>query len=360
MNWIALKDQTVGVNRPNGLDSLMCGTISDDAVIPRGTLMVEFQSDQRGSTQQMLSYGACHPWASGLILSLDGEGSVRMEHWVGHQRRDFVVDAGLLTANRSILVTYRWNSPARTGLLVVNCNNGRPPIIQEIKDPIPFSYRDVARITTDFDHARIGPSTAFVAIADCEMPIGPMPTLTANTLIETPSGSKRLADIKRGDHVVTFAKKVAQVRWSGSMVLPSRGRFQPMKMRAPYFGLSGDLTVASHQKLRLTGVAVDYLFDTDSVTAQAGDLFGGHAVRIANHELTQNYHQLVLDHPAPLRIAGIAIDGLHADTALGSDLMFRNSILANTPKELIPQRKHRSPLLIQAYEAHTLRRHLAA
>jgi hypothetical protein len=42
--------------------------------MPCGTLMIEFASDPRGGVQTILDYGSSHPWAVGLVITLDNAG----------------------------------------------------------------------------------------------------------------------------------------------------------------------------------------------------------------------------------------------------------------------------------------------
>lgn len=54
MSWIGLRDNVGGVFSPIGLGRANRAPFGLDAVMPRGTLMLEFASDPRGGVQTLL------------------------------------------------------------------------------------------------------------------------------------------------------------------------------------------------------------------------------------------------------------------------------------------------------------------
>ena len=66
-------------------------------------------------------------------------------------------------------------------------------------------------------------------------------------------------------------------------------------MRAPYFGLTGDICVARNQRILLSGPDIEYLFGEDHVLARAGDLVNGRSARLTMTQATRVYHQVLLD-----------------------------------------------------------------
>ena len=360
MSWIGLRDGFEGVFSPAGLGRATGEQVQPDQVLATGTLMIEFSSDPRTGVQTIVEYGACQPWAAGLVIQLTASGQLTLEQWQGLDRKTFTLDTGLVSPSDSILVTYSWDAPSRKGVLAIDVSDGGPLLYLDLTAPLPMSMRDGLRIMADRSHCRFGEGVKFAAIANEVVPIGVMPGLAPQTMVMTPGGFTPVAELRAGQIVTTADGRSAQVRWCGHATLPARGRFAPMVLRAPYHGLLADLTVAPDQRVRLKGSEVDYLFDTPTVALRAGDLLGGSGARRAQCGKTQVYHQVLLDRAAPMRIAGMVVEGLDI-TGLRRDAGLRaHTILRQMPAELLPACMAGRVPVLQSYEALTLRNLLAA
>lgn len=359
MSWIGLRDATTGVFSPMGLDQLDRVPFDLNAVIPRGTLMMEFASDPRGGVQTLLNYGSSHPWAAGLTLTLSGNGMLVLTQWQGDQRREHKLATDILTVKPSVTVTYTWDAPLRRGVLAIEVGDS-VPLFAELVSPLPMSMRDGVRMMADTRHCAVNSGATFVAIADDVMPIGVLPTLGENTMIQTPKGAVAVSKLRVGQMVMTAQGGTAQVRWCGSAILPARGRFAPLTLRAPYHGLLCDMTVAPNQRLQAAGSAVEYLFGTDTVAMRAGHMADGLSVRPAACGQTYQYWQVLLDRAAPMQIAGLVFEGLDVTGVRLDPSLRQHSVLANLPPELVPMQKGIEVPLLQSYETLTLRSILAA
>ena len=112
----------------------------------------------------------------------------------------------------------------------------------------------------------------FVAVSDQVEPVGPMPGLSGAARIRTTKGSVAANKVRPGGLVQMHDGDIAQVRWCGSVDLPARGQFQPLRVRAPYFGATHDVYVAAEQRMLFSGSEVEYLFGEESV-ARLGATF---------------------------------------------------------------------------------------
>ncbi|MFT5065185.1 MAG: hypothetical protein ACJAXK_001459 [Yoonia sp.] len=359
MSWIGLRDNVGGVFSPIGLGRADRAPYDLDAVMPRGTLMMEFSSDPRGGAQTLLDYGSSHPWAAGLTLTLGGNGTLRLTQWQGDQRRVHKLATDVLTVKPSVTVTYTWDAPLRRGVLALEVGDS-VPVFAELIAPLPLSMRDGVRMIADARHCAVNSGATFVAIADEVMPIGVLPTLGGDTMIDTPKGAVAVSNLRAGQMVITALGDTAQVRWCGSALLPARGRFAPLTLRAPFHGLRQDMTVAPNQRLQAAGSEVEYLFGTDTVAMRAGHMVDGQSVRPAACGLTYRYWQVLLDRAAPMRVAGLVFEGLDV-TGVRLDASLRqHSVLAPFPAELVPMQKGIEVPLLQSYETLTLRKLLVA
>ena len=360
MSWIGLRDKVDGVFSPAGLSRPTRAPFDLNAVLPVGTLMIEFASDPRTGVQTIVEYGSCHPWAAGLIIQLTASGRLSLEQWQGQDRKRFSFETGLVSPSGSVLVTYSWDAPRRKGVLAVDVSDGGPLLYLDLLAPLPMSKRDALRIMADHSHCRFGDGLCFAAIADEIVPIGVMPGLAPQSLVSTPQGYMPVAELRAGQIVHTANGSTAQVRWCGAATLPARGRFAPLVLRAPYHGLLADLTVSPDQRLRMNGAEVDYLFDKPTVAVRAGDMRDDRGVRAAHVGKTHTYHQILLDRAAPMRIAGMVVEGLDI-TGLRRDPALRShTILSQMPAELLPACMGGRVPVLQYYEALTLRKLLAA
>ncbi len=360
MSWIGLRDQKGGVFSPVGLGRMDRAPFDLNAVLPRGTVMFEFASDPRGGDQTLLDYGATHPWAAGLKLTLCADGTLSLTQWMGAQRRVYRVATNLLSVTPSITVSYTWDAPLRRGVLAVEAGGASAPILAELPSPLPLSIRDVMRLMSDRHHCRINSDARFLAIANDIMPICVLPKLGGATLIQTPKGALPVSKLRMGQMVTTATGDTAQVRWVGSAELPARGRFAPLMLRAPYHGLRHDMVVAPDQRLRARGPEVEYLFGTPHIAMRAGHLVDGVSVRAASSALVHRYWQVMLDRPASLAVDGLVFDGLDTSTIQADPALRAHTVLAHLPPELLPSFSRPAVPLLQSVEALTLRKLQAA
>ena len=356
MSWIGLRDARGGVFSAVGLGRVDRTPFDLNAVLAHGTVMFEFASDPRVGDQTLLNYGATHPWAAGMKMTLGADGVLCLSHWTGAQRRVYRVATGLVTVTKSITVSYTWDAPLRRGVMVVEATGLTAPIVLEVPAPLPLSVRDAMRMMSDRQHCAINSNLRFLAIADEVMPIGVLPTLGGATLIQTPKGGVPVSKLRAGQMVTTASGSTCQVRWVGSALLPARGRFAPLTLRAPYHGLRHDMVVAPDQKLRARGPEVEYLFGTAQISMRAGDLEGGVSVRAASSALVHRYWQVMLDRPEPLAVAGLVFDSLDIGAIQTDPSLRTHLVLANLPPELLPGDNHNAVPHLKSYETLTLRK----
>ena len=100
----------------------------------------------------------------------------------------------------------------------------------------------------------------FAALATDIAPIGPMPTLHPQTPIATANGYCAAGDLQRGDTVLTNSGDIVPVLSIVRSRFPARGSFAPMRLHAPYFGLTQDIIVGAEQRLVMRGSDVEYNF----------------------------------------------------------------------------------------------------
>lgn len=140
----------------------------------------------------------------------------------------------------------------------------------------------------------------------------------------------------------------------GACARVALGPRAPVRLRAPFFGLAGDLLVAPELRLLLAGPAVEYLFGTDEVLAAAGHLTDGGAALRDRSAGVVRFHQVLLDRHAVIRVSGGWMESLFAGD-LGADPALRSSsILAGMDPAEVPRHRVYARRTLKPYEVATL------
>ena len=367
MSWIALRDKIGGVYHPTGLEmqdrraaniAVPAPKSSPDpnAFLPQGTLMAEFRYDPAPTRQNLLRFAIRDPWQSSLTLCIDPDGSLNLLQGQAERSTCVRLEAGLLATEETVIATFVWDAPVRKGVLTLRLPDQNHFLMTEIADPIPLCYRDVQMISQPSQQARISQSLRYLAISDAAEPVGPIAAIGPGAAIETPRGFVPISQIRLGQTVSTLNRGEMQVRWVGSQLLPARGRYAPLVMRHPYYGLRHDLLIAPEQRLCLKGSKVEYMFGAEEVAASVLHLADGKAITTAAPRLTQRYFHIVLEEPAVISVSGAAMESMDPGPILNEPALLPYSNLQEVPMELLP-RATASPIpVLRGYEAISLAR----
>lgn len=223
----------------------------------------------------------------------------------------FETDAGFLFSGEPLLLHYSWDRLGKTGQLVLTNTQTGTRIAAHTGSIAPDSLAEIVPETP-------GPmvSVSYAGVANHPLPDRPLPGIAGDTRIQTPKGPTRVADLQPGMCILSQMGEEQTIRWIGQTDVLARGPTSPIRLRAPYFGLTEDITVSRNQKLLLTGSEVDYLFGEEQVLALVEDIRRASAAQIClEHPMVTTYHVLLDDHDCLL--AGRCA----LDTALLSDVL---------------------------------------
>ena len=354
MSWVGLWEQSGGTYSPAGLGQASRRVVDINGILPTGTLMMQFALMPAETEQTILSYSADAPWASGVEIGVDPDGRIRLTQWQGNCRTVETLATGHRGRARRMTLSYSWNAPARTGVLSVEIGDTGQHFFKNLHGPLPLSLRDAVRLMADNRTTWFGKRTVFAAIADHVVPIGPLPTLSGQTMIATPDGMRALSHLKAGQLVTLADGDQAQVRWVGSLELPTRGRFAPVKLHAPFYGAIRDLVCAPDQRLHLRGSDVDYLFATPAVACDVGHLTDGVRPLQPPPGKTMRYWQLALDRCAALRVGGLDLETLDVARIMNVPKLREHSVIADVPEELLPTAFDSDVPILRGFETRTL------
>ena len=297
MSWLAIWDGrtlTQVDRRARGAD-LSQGTIRFEMTL-RGEIQVPviLWQGRTGTARDLRIF--CHP-----------NGSVCVEQG-GFL---FETDAGFLFSGEPLLLHFTWDRLGRTDqLILTNTQTGARTAMR----PGSHAPRSLAEIVPETPGPMV--SVAYAGIANHPLPETPLQGLERTTLIATPTGPVAVGDLRPGMQVLTSTGTEQTVRWVGTADHLARGRAAPIRLRAPYFGLTQDITVTRNQRLLLTGCEVDYLFGEERVLARVEDIRRANAAQIyLEHPTITICHVLLDDHDC-LMAGRCALD-----TALLSDVL---------------------------------------
>ncbi len=362
MSWVGLRDRQRGFFNEAGLGQASADPVDLNGILPKGTLMMSFSvsADQVGRSTMLLRQKSTSPWLSAISFDLGENGEILFQQKSGDRTCVAVLPAKLSSRIAEVILTYTWNAPARTGMLSIENGDTGDFFCVSVADPLPLSLRDAVMLTRHPDGCELTSCYDFLAVADHTIPHGPLPSLTAETFVSTPTGQLSVSRLRQGDLVITEDGLTAQVRWAGSLNLPCRGRFTPLTLRAPFFGAYRDLQVASHQRIELSGTEVDYLFASDRVSVRVGDL-PSHVLRpTATNRFTKTYFQVLLDRDASLGIGGLSVEPLDVTTLSQNQELRSLSILRDLPAEMMPSARFKGSPKLKNLETMTLCHLMAA
>ena len=360
MSWIGLRDQSTCDFRAGGLGQAFKDARDPESLINKGSLLLEFVAVPGDHDQILMNYRSTYPTPSRIQLRLDLEGTLTFRyHRDGHE----VVHAlatGFVARSTSVTVRYTWDVKTDTGALSMDVEETGETHFTAFDGILAMTMRDAVRLFVDTTKSEFASDIKFAALADHVMPHGALPTLLPGTKVKTPHGQKTVGDLMVGDLLVTPDGRTAQVRWSGEVELPSRARFSPLRICAPFHNARGDIICSHDQQLRMTGNVVEYLFATDQVSACVGHLQYGIARAGSAKLQTVRYAQFILDTPAAVDIGGVLVEGMNIDQLRDQPEMKAHSLLSDLPAALFPTKSPAAPPLLHGYEAINLSNSQAA
>lgn len=359
--WIGLTDRTAARFHPGGLLARDPAPLLGPAdLLPRGTVLLETGTAAPNRPQMLLSYHHLHPWERGLALHELPDGSVVLVVTQGGRSTHTVVHHGQMGQGHRLRITYVWDAPARVGHLSVKVLGTGLHYLHPIANPLPLSLGDLQALFTHPQAYDLDSHVTYAALADTPQPVGPMPSQAPGTPILTAQGYRPIQQIRRGDLVRTPQGELLPVLANLSATMPAQGSFRPVRLRAPYFGLQKDITVAPDQRLCARGSDVEFLFGSPAVLLPAQHLVNGTYARFAETGPLATWHQLLLPRAAGLIAAGVTLQSLYLGRMRRRPDQIAASLLAGYDRARLPEHARPPFPVLRPYEAITLLQHRAA
>ena len=222
---------------------------------------------------------------------------------------------------------------------------------------MPLSLTDIRGLMQGRSDQTFASDMIFAALSDQIEPIGPMPAILPQTPMATPWGYKPVGSLRRGDTVSTRDDGVVPVLQQVSRRVPARGSFQPIRLRAPYFGLRQDIIVGPEQRLIIDGPEVEYLFGQEAVLVAARHLVNGFAAHAEPCGPVITYAQLLLPKHETMIAAGTAVESLYIGRARRDVNLLSGSVLHGFDRSLLPEHPKPAHQVLRWHDAiHLARR----
>lgn len=359
MVWLAKRNALFSaLSGPSHFPSIaLAGSCASDLdVLDCGSLIIETTIDQAKPAQSpLLDCKIAGAADSQFTLTVDRNGNTSVYHQVGGtiSRLNLAGDA----TQTQLRITFSWNVPKNMALLSVEAPQNGYLCQAETNAPLPMPLEIIDTLLTQRPPAHISTDITFLGVSRQVEPVGFVPSIAKQSLIETPIGHLPIEELRRGDLVTTLDNGPQPIRWICERRVPTRGLFQPFRLRAPYFGLHQDILVAPEQRLFFESTEIEYLFGTESVLVEARHLANNVNV-IHEPALIDSIHlyQLLFDNHEIITVSGCQMESLFVGKIADNPEVLKSTLLANLPPSECPYHTNLARPLLRSYEAMALQK----
>lgn len=363
MTWLALCDfatplfsrEGLGRRTPANTDATKLGDF-----LEIGTFVIEgrFEPDDAGH-HRILSHHRPGERPLHFEVTISANEGVKVQFSDGEDRQVHRVSSNIEGSQDTVRVTYSWDLTKRWGLLSMeNLDSGGLNQV-ELESPLGFRFDDIEQMSLRAGKKASDNAVSYFGFSSGIEPVGLSACIAPHAPVETPEGPKMIDQLKPGDLILTEDHGEQPVRWVGAREVPARGYFQPIRLRAPYFGLTRDLMVAPEQCLLIGGAEVEYLFGEEEVLVEARHLVNGISALWEKTGPTIRLYHVLLDRHEVIRIAGCQLESLYIG-ALGTDVaLLQTTMLRGIAPEEVPFHAGSARPILRNYEAMTLQSVLA-
>lgn len=353
MSWFALLDCE---NRApwlrDGIEDVLAAR--PRACVPRGSVLLETRLSPHARPQTLIAYRRSDQSTVGFSLMSTPHGSVVLVMSQGDDVVHEVVERGREARTDTLQVTISWDVSHQIGRMVVARPETEHVLIRHFRLTRAPLLTDLAALARPQGQTDIDPDVIFVALSTEIEPVGPTPTLSPSVPLETAHGVRLATSLRQGDVVRVADGTLVPVLHAIRREVPSLGSFRPVRLRAPYFGLTQDVVVSRHQRLLVSGPEVEYLFGREEVLIPASALVNGYAGHFEPAPRFVTYHQLLLPHHDAVRTPDAALESLYIGRMRRDKELLAASVLGDAPRALLPEHHRAGYQVLRSFEAITL------
>lgn len=359
MAWIGLRDKKRSLFDTRGLGPDRGQTAFDlNRGLTRGTLLIETETSASSRPLPILRFTGSG--GLGLHLHVLPGGALVFVLTQGDSVQHCQFDTAEYGRTNRLLLSFSWDLEIGVGRFIVE-QEERDGLLNAVMLPVrPLNIVDLGTLFSESAQVVISDDVVFAALSDRPEPIGPMPTLAGLVPLRTPDGYKPVGRLKRGDLVSTIDGHIVPILHQISRTVPAVGRFAPVRIRAPFFGLKSDLVVGSDQRLLIEGSEVEYLFGHEAVLVPARHLATapvGHAMAMPD---LITYSQVLLPDHEVIDAAGTALESMFIGRIRRKPTLLDMSLLAGFERATLPDHARKVFPVLGAFDAKVLAEHRAA
>ncbi len=284
---------------------------SDDYLLARGTVLFETRMTPDRRPHPLIGFD--HSWPNQRTLSFQAipGGGISFVQVDGERIAHEAIQHAVSTRTILLRITFSWDAPNNWACLTVERPETHEVSSKPVHNVSPMPLRNLRDMIMGHGNCSFDKDVVFMAVSDRVEPVGPTPSLAHQAMVETPFGFKQARDLKRGDTVRARNGDIVPILHRIDRTLPARGSFEPVRLRAPYFGLLDDVLVSPQQRLVIDGSEVEYLFGQEAVLVPARHLVNGFAARKEPPRPTVRYTQFILPKHEAMMVAGTALESLY-------------------------------------------------
>lgn len=349
MSWIGISNGRRALLKPEN------SRHRSETLLPTATILVEFLFNaENGRDQTVLDLERTIDWPRRARVVLTGDGEMRFEYRQGSDFGCATMRFEMPDLDANLRITIAWCAPERIGVMTLENLDSGQQCQSVFSDPHPWPIEDFAALIELGAECAVDPSTTLLACSDTIEPVGLSGGFAVGTMLDTAGGPKPVENLRPGDLIQTFELGLQPVRQLLRHDVPAHGRFAPVHLRAPFFGLSRDLTVAPDHRLMITGADAEYLFGTDAVLVEARHLAKIDNAPSRQRPPTIGYVQVLLDRHVCLSIAGAWGESHYLGDLADNPTKHATSLLADVPADALPRHTRIASPQLCGYEAMVL------
>ncbi|MFY9209866.1 MAG: Hint domain-containing protein [Aestuariivita sp.] len=366
MAWIAIADHSDACFDAQGLGphgarpNAHFEAIPAHLLVAQGSLVIETGVSPQRRPQPLLTFSQSIAGPLQISLQAIPGGGLTLVISNGDDLHHCAISHAETGRTDLLRITYSWDSPARRGLIAVERLGTSTIAMFPVTAPQPILMRDLRALCLGDGQREFSDDVVFFAAATHIERIGPAPTLTPDTPVATPRGYRPVGSLTRGDTVMTAAGDVVPVLHRIDREVPARGRNRPIRLRAPFFGLKQDITVAPDQRIVIRGSEVEYLFGQEAVLVPACHLAGASAAAPVPLMGTIRYSQVLLPDHEALDAAGTAAESLYIGRIRRKPRLLAESQLRDLDHAFLPDHGKSLYPVLRPYDAQVLADYRAA
>jgi hypothetical protein len=344
MCWLGIIDFARGCSDLSGLVQALRTEGGGDALMLRGTLVVEMSIPDSPRLEPLLQFSQDGDWPISLAIQAVPGGGVSLILQQSGRLSHATLNPSGAGHTGQVRLTYAWDSLAGYARLALECADSDRVQIALLPPPCPWRYQDLKTLVSPGPLRFTSAALTYLAVSNALEPVGPMPGLAPETPVATPQGYRPVDTLQRGDLVLSESGDSLPVLHVLHREVPAMGIFRPVVLRAPFFGLQQAIQVSASQRLVLSGSEVEYLFGRPAVLVPTRHLMGtsvATAVAVPDHPrgkgMTTRYTQLILPDHAPLLAAGAVLDSLYLGSLRRDATRLKASQLAAVDRTTLPE-----------------------